>query len=98
MPKTQSAGERYRTSVTKAYDLNESQLVLVDLIVDTMDVLGALPPGSVAERRQQKLVLLRALSQLALPDVGADTARSATAASDRGRKAARTRWDGKNAQ
>jgi hypothetical protein len=92
MPKA-TRGARYAAAVRAEYELNESQHALVDVIADTMDVLDGLPVSEVAERRQQKLVLLRALSQLALPDVGADVARTATAASDRGRRAARARWD-----
>lgn len=86
-------GARYAAAVRAEFELNLSQEVLIDLIADTMDVLDGLPAGALAERRQQKIVLLRAMSQLALPDVGSDGARSASAASDRGRRAARARWD-----
>jgi hypothetical protein len=88
-------GDRYKAAVLADYELNESQLLLVDEIAAVLDTIDGLAASKVAEIRQQRILLSRLLSQLALPDVGTGEVRPATWASDRARKAAQTRWHGR---
>jgi hypothetical protein len=90
MPTKTTRGARYATAVRSAYDLNESQQVLVDEIAATIDVIDRLPAAKVAEARQQRILLGRLLGQLALPDVGALD--RATVTTIKATKAARARW------
>jgi hypothetical protein len=91
MTKTPTPGERWAADVRSRYDLNPSDELTVDLIADSVDAIAELPATAVSEKRQQRVVLLRALSQLALPDDDGEQ-RPALTASQRGRKAARARW------
>jgi hypothetical protein len=89
-------GDLWAADVRETYELNPADELTVDLIAETLDAIEELPASAVVEKRQQRVVLLRALSQLALPDDhGAQ--RPALSASQRGRKAARARWDAERA-
>lgn len=85
-------GARFRRAIVSAYDLNEGDAVLLAEIAGVLDTIDGLAPTKVAELRLQRTLLARLLSQLALPDPGAEPPRSSTAASARGRKAASVRW------
>ena len=88
----QTKGERWAADVRDAYELNEAQEVTVDIAARCMDAIGSLPAHEHQEIRAQETILLRALSQLALPDSEGDQV-VPLSASQRGRKAARARWD-----
>jgi hypothetical protein len=88
----QTKGERWAAGVRDAYDLNEAQEVTVDIAARCMDAIASLPPADHQEIRAQETILLRALSQLALPD-SEGAAVVSLSASQKGRKAARARWD-----
>jgi hypothetical protein len=92
MSKAPTPGAAWAADVRARYDLNASDELTVDLIADTVDAIADLPATAISEKRQQRVVLLRALSQLALPDDDGNVAPTLTA-SQRGRKAARARWD-----
>jgi hypothetical protein len=84
-------GTEWAAAVRDAYVLNEAQDATVDVIADTLDAIQSLPAREVVERRQQRVVLLRALGALALPDADGET--STATVSAKARKAARVRWD-----
>ncbi len=90
MTTRRTRGEVWAAKVREAYPLNESEELLVDMISDQIDRLDG-GKMSLAERRQQENVMLRAIGQLGLPlaDVGAPRP---TATSQHARAAARARW------
>lgn len=85
-----SRGDSWAAQVRETYVLNESQDVLVGEIAATMDIIDGIA-GDVVELRQQRQLLSRLLGQLGLPD--SDDGNPTSTPSQRGRKAARARWD-----
>jgi hypothetical protein len=83
-------GAKFAAEVRAAYELNESQELLVDEITDTLDIIDA--TTDVIERRQQRVILLRAIAALALPDAGDTTGKRPTSTSVKASRAARARW------
>jgi hypothetical protein len=84
-------GEKFAAAVREEYAMNAAEDVTIDLIAETIDLLdvGGL---STMERRQQKIVLLRALAQLALPEATAGEVVRPTSTSRKARAAAAARW------
>lgn len=86
-------GASYAESVRAGYELNESQDVLVDEIASTLDIIDRLDPlADEQELRAQRVVLLRALGALALPDAGDTSGKRPTVGRLRAAKAAQSRW------
>lgn len=86
-------GQAWAARVREEYVLNASQEITADIAADTIDLIDSLPPDRAGEARAQRTILLRALSQLALPDEdGGDIV--PLSASQRGKRAANIRWHG----
>jgi hypothetical protein len=84
-------GERYRDRVLKDHELNASEELLLDEVVGVIDLLDERRLG-VAETRQQRILLMRLLGQLGLPDTDGEP-QVPSQETLRGRKAAKARWD-----
>jgi hypothetical protein len=86
--KNKTRGQRFAESVREEFDLGDPVYeLLLDEAAAVIDELDGLAPSAIVERRQQRIVLSRLLSQLALP--GPD---DATPKSVHARKAAEARW------
>jgi hypothetical protein len=85
-----TGGRKFWTEVTESYDLSPGEtLLLVEACraIDRCDSLAAKDdPRSVAEHRQQALLLSRLIGQLGIPVT--------PATSSRGQAANRARWAG----
>ena len=86
-----TTGAKFATEVRANYVLNESQEVLVDTVADTIDIIAK--TRDVTERRAQRIVLLRALAALGLPDAAApgEVIRPSSTTT-KARRAANARW------
>lgn len=90
MPTTR--GAKFAAAVRADFDLGDPVYeILLDEAASVIDELDGLPAGAIVERRQQRMLLSRLLSQLALPgDV--DGKSTPAPASVHGRRAAEARW------
>lgn len=89
---TPSRGETFAASVRDEFTLNQAESILVDEVAAVLDVIDEMPASRVTELRQQRILLSRLLSQLALPESGGDAPRPKST-STKARKAARARWN-----
>jgi hypothetical protein len=87
MPKL-SRGEAFRRRVRRRYSLDAGEEELLREIAAVLDELESLPASAVRERRLQRLLLARLLSQLGLSNAGETRAE----VSRKARLAARRRW------
>lgn len=95
MTAKKTRGDRFREQVLAEHELNASETVLLDEVAATMDEIDTLAPGAIVERRQQRHLLLRLMQAIPIPDDDGEPA-VPSAATIRGRNAARARWDRKD--
>jgi hypothetical protein len=88
MPK-KTRGDRFAEDVRKDFDLGDPVYeLLLDEVAAVIDELDALAASATVERRMQRTLLSRLLSQLALPGPDDD----ASPKSVHARRAAEARW------
>lgn len=90
MTKPQTAGDRWLAEIEDAYVLNESERLTAEIVARCKDTIDSLPETAFREVRAQQTIMLRALSQLALPEAAGGPV--SLSASQKGRRAANARW------
>jgi hypothetical protein len=91
-------GDRFMADVLERFELRPDEMVVLEEIGATLNVLAALPDGALVEARQNRLVLARLLGLLALSDDAGAPRPSVDGKSIRGRHAAEARWRRERAQ